>query len=170
MDRASVSVVGPLIQKDLNLTPAMLGLIFSAFSWTYTSMQIPGGSLLDRFGSKFIYGISLIGWSIFTGLQAFATSFASLFGLRLFLGISESPAFPANNRITATWFPQKERGLATSVYTAGEYVGLAFATPLLFWITAHFGWQSVFFLPGEPVSYFLSYGLKSIMIQRNIRK
>lgn len=148
IDRAAISVVGPIIQKDLNLSPALLGLIFSAFSWTYTGMQIPSGTLLDRFGSKVVYGISLIGWSLFTGLQAFSTGFASLFGLRLGLGISESPAFPANNRITVTWFPQNERGMSTSVYTAGEYVGLAFATPALFWIMEHFGWRAVFICAG----------------------
>lgn len=95
-------------------------------------MQIPGGFILDKFGSKVTYGISLITWSIFTGMQAFANSFAFLFGCRLFIGITESPAFPANNRIVTTWFPRRERAFATGVYTAGEYVGLAFATPLLF--------------------------------------
>ncbi|MCK1974219.1 MFS transporter [Bacillus safensis] len=148
IDRASVSIVAPAIQSSLQLNPALLGLIFSAFSWTYTAMQIPGGFILDKFGSKVTYGISLVTWSIFTGLQAFANSFAFLFGCRLFIGITESPAFPANNRIVTTWFPRRERAFATGVYTAGEYVGLAFATPLLFWIMTTFDWRTVFITAG----------------------
>ncbi|MGM0876708.1 MAG: MFS transporter [Bacillota bacterium] len=148
IDRASISIVAPAIQSSLDLSPALLGIIFSAFSWTYTAMQIPGGWILDRFGSKLTYGVSLVTWSVFTGLQAFATGFGFLFGCRLFVGITESPAFPANNRIVTTWFPQKERAFGTSIYTAGEYVGLAFATPLLFWLLTAFGWQSVFVVAG----------------------
>lgn len=148
MDRASLSVVAPTIQKSLDLSPALLGLIFSAFSWSYTAMQVPGGLLLDKFGSKIVYGISLASWSIFTGLQSLASSFALLFGCRLFVGFTESPAFPANSRIVQTWFPRKERAFATGVYTAGEYVGLAFATPFLFWLLSSFGWNSVFYVAG----------------------
>lgn len=148
IDRASVSIVGPSIQHSLNLSPALLGIVFSAFSWTYTGMQIPGGLILDKFGSKRTYGISLFVWSVFTGVQAFATSFGFLFGCRLLIGIAESPAFPANNRIVTTWFPRRERAFATGVYTAGEYVGLAFATPVLFWVLTAFDWRAVFISSG----------------------
>ncbi|CDG24602.1 MULTISPECIES: MFS transporter [Bacillus amyloliquefaciens group] len=148
IDRASVSIVGPSIQHSLNISPALLGIVFSAFSWTYTGMQIPGGLILDKFGSKRTYGISLFVWSVFTGVQAFATSFGFLFGCRLLIGIAESPAFPANNRIVTTWFPRRERAFATGVYTAGEYVGLAFATPVLFWVLTAFDWRAVFISSG----------------------
>ncbi|MBU8878703.1 MFS transporter [Bacillus sp. FJAT-29790] len=148
MDRASISIVAPAIQSYFDLSPALLGLIFSAFSWTYAAMQIPGGLIVDKFGSRLTYGISLIAWSIATGLQAFANGFAFLFGSRLLLGITESPAFPANNRIAATWFPQRERAFASSVFSAGQYMGLAFATPVLFWLMTTFGWRSVFIVAG----------------------
>lgn len=148
LDRANISVVGPSIKQALHLNPAELGLIFSAFGWTYAAMQIPGGWVLDRLGSKKTYGGSLIIWSIFTGLQGIANSFGLLFGLRLGIGFSESPAFPTNNRVVTSWFPQKERAFATGVFTAGEYVGLGFLTPILFWMMASFGWQSVFIVTG----------------------
>uniref|UniRef100_UPI00313F0869 MFS transporter n=1 Tax=Bacillus sp. OTU530 TaxID=3043862 RepID=UPI00313F0869 len=148
LDRTNMAVAASAIQGDLDLNPAMMGLILSAFGWTYAFMQIPGGWFIDRFGPRLVYGISLIGFSLFTLFQGFANSFTSLFGLRLGLGFAESPAFPANNRIVASWFPQKERALATGVYTAGEYVGLAIATPFLFWLLSSFGWHSIFIVTG----------------------
>lgn len=148
LDRANISVVGPAVKSALHLNPAELGLIFSAFGWTYAAMQIPGGWVLDRLGSKRTYGGSLIIWSIFTALQGLANSFGLLFGLRLGIGFSESPAFPTNNRVVSTWFPQNERAFATGVFTAGEYVGLGFLTPVLFWMLASFGWESIFIATG----------------------
>lgn len=148
LDRANLSVVGSNLKDSLHLNAAELGLIFSAFGWTYAIMQIPGGAILDRFGSKLTYGVSLITWSILTGLQGLATGFAGLFGIRLGIGFSESPAFPTNNRVVTTWFPQNERAIATGVFTAGEYVGLGFLTPLLFWLLNSYGWESVFIVSG----------------------
>ena len=107
-----------------------MGLIFSAFSWTYAALQIPGGWVLDRVGPRITFGVAMIFWSIVTGSISLAKGFGSLLGLRLALGVAETPAFPANNALVSRWFPTKERGLATGAYTAGEYVGLAIAAPL----------------------------------------
>lgn len=148
LDRTNVSVAAPLLKGDLHLNAVYLGLVFSAFGWTYAIMQIPGGWFLDRFGPRRTYGVALVIWSLFTFFQAFARGFGSLFGLRLGLGLSEAPAFPTNNRLVATWFPKHERALATGVYTAGEYVGLAFLTPVLAWIVAAYGWKAIFIVTG----------------------
>jgi MFS transporter, ACS family, D-galactonate transporter len=148
LDRTNISVAAPSIQTELHLNPVMLGLIFSAFGWSYTAMQIPGGWLIDRLGPRMAYGGALILWSLFTLLQGFARSFGVLFALRIGLGLSESPAFPTNSRVVAAWFPQHERAFATGVYTAAEYIGLAFLTPFLFWLLATFGWPSIFITTG----------------------
>ncbi|MGG3964747.1 MFS transporter [Heyndrickxia faecalis] len=148
LDRTNISVAAPLMKGDLHLNPVALGLIFSAFGWTYAIMQIPGGWLLDKFGPRRIYGVALAVWSLFTFFQAFAKGFTSLFGLRLGLGLSEAPAFPTNNRLVSTWFPKQERAFATGFYTAGEYVGLAFLTPILAWIVSDFSWQAIFIVTG----------------------
>jgi ACS family D-galactonate transporter-like MFS transporter len=148
LDRTNLSVSASSIQKDLGLNPVTLGLILSAFGWSYSFMQIPGGWILDRFGPRWTYAVSLCTWSITTVLLGFARSFSGFFGLRLTLGITEAPAFPTNSRVVAAWFPKQERAMATSVYTAGEYVGLAFATPILFWILSNFGWHTVFIITG----------------------
>jgi len=148
MDRANLSIVAPDVKADLHISAAELGLIFSAFSWTYAALQIPGGWVLDRVGPRITFGIALIFWSIVTGSISLAKGFTSLLGLRLALGVAETPAFPANNALVSRWFPTKERGFATGAYTAGEYVGLAIAAPLLAWMAVTYGWHSVFYLTG----------------------
>jgi ACS family D-galactonate transporter-like MFS transporter len=148
MDRANLSIVAPDVKADLHISAAELGLIFSAFSWTYAALQIPGGWVLDRVGPRITFGIALIFWSIVTGSISLAKGFTSLLGLRLALGVAETPAFPANNTLVSRWFPTKERGFATGAYTAGEYVGLAIAAPLLAWMAVTYGWHSVFYLTG----------------------
>ena len=121
-----------------------MGIVFSAFSWTYFLGQVPSGVLLDRFGTRVIYALSLASWSFVTLLHAAATGFASLLGLRLALGVAEAPCFPANSNVVALWFPRAERGRAIGVYTAAEYVGLSFVSPVLFWILNSFGWRALF--------------------------
>lgn len=148
LDRTVLGIAAPSLTKELGIDAAVMGVVFSAFSWTYVIAQVPGGIFLDRFGSKLTYTLALALWSLFTLLQAFSTGFYSLFGYRLGLGVAESPCFPTNSRIVATWFPQKERALATGIYTVGEYVGLAAFGPLLFWLMGSYGWKSLFIAVG----------------------
>ena len=141
LDRSVMGIAAPSISADLGLNAVMMGLIFSAFSWTYAAAQIPGGILIDRLGTKFTYWLALTLWSLFTGLQGLAQGFLSLLGFRLLVGATEAPCFPTNSRVVATWFPQSERARATGIYTFAEYVGLAFLTPLLFWVLHTHGWR-----------------------------
>ncbi|MFD7919381.1 MFS transporter [Streptomyces sp. NPDC059740] len=148
LDRAVVSVAAPDLSHDLGLGAATMGVVFSAFGWSYAVMQIPGGLFLDRFGSKVTYGLSVLLWSLVTAAHALVAGLGGLLGARLALGAAESPCFPANSRVVATWFPQRERATATGVYTVGEYVGMALISPLLYWITGHWGWRVLFGLVG----------------------
>ncbi|WP_067933262.1 MFS transporter [Alicyclobacillus kakegawensis] len=95
LDRSNISVAAPFIKSDLHLNSVTLGLIFSAFGWTYALLQIPGGWVLDRLGPRFTYGLAMFFWSIFTLLQAFTRGFGLLFGLRLGLGMTEAPIDPS---------------------------------------------------------------------------
>ena len=106
-DRATLSIAGTEVAKELQLSAVSMGYIFSAFGWAYLLMQIPGGWLLDKFGSKKVYTYSLFFWSLFTFLQGFVDMFPlacagiSMFFMRFMLGFSEAPSFPANARIVA---------------------------------------------------------------------
>jgi sugar phosphate permease len=125
VDRVNISIAAPFMAKDLGLDKVEMGLIFSAFAWTYAFALVPAGFIADRFGSRFTYGASLISWSAVTVCQGMAGGFASLFGLRLAIGAMEAPAFPANSRAVTVWFPARERGMASSIYVCGQYLGTA---------------------------------------------
>jgi ACS family D-galactonate transporter-like MFS transporter len=148
VDRSAMGVAQPALAKELRIGPEVMGLIFSAFSWTYALAQIPGGLVLDRLGSRVTYALSLGSWSLATMAHGFMSSIAGLFSARLALGLAEAPCFPANSRILSTWFPQSERARANSVYAVGQYVGLGFMIPLLTYIVAARGWRALFFLFG----------------------
>jgi len=148
LDRTVLGIAAPALTKELAIDAAVMGVVFSAFSWSYAASQVPGGLFLDRFGTRLTYALSVGFWSLFTLLHALAGGLTSLLGLRLALGVSEAPCFPANSRVVATWFPQSERAFATGVYTVGEYIGLAFLSPLLFWLLVHHGWRSLFIVCG----------------------
>lgn len=152
--RATLSMAGPAASKQLGFNAQQLGYLFSAFGWTYVIAQIPGGWLLDRFGSRNVYALSVLTWSIFTFLQGYAGAFHAtaalvvFFGLRCLLGLAEAPAFPANSRIVAAWFPTAERGTAAAVFNSSQYFATFLFAPLSGWITHEFGWTWVFFVTG----------------------
>ncbi|AOJ66759.1 D-galactonate transporter DgoT [Burkholderia ubonensis] len=148
LDRTVLGVAAPQLTKELGINAAVMGIMFSAFSWTYVAMQVPGGLFLDRFGSKITYYWSMTLWSLCTLLQGFVPGVATLLACRLGLGITEAPCFPTNSRVVATWFPQNERAMATGTYTVGEYIGLAFFSPVLFALMGAFGWRSLFWVVG----------------------
>jgi len=148
LDRTVISVAALPMREELGIDAAVMGVVFSAFSWTYAASQIPGGLLIDRIGVRLAYFLSVSLWSAFTLLQGFTTGLASLLGYRLGLGVAEAPAYPCNSRVLNSWFPQSERARATGVYSVGQYAGLAFLSPLLFWIVATFGWRMLFISAG----------------------
>ncbi|MFM0637376.1 MFS transporter [Paraburkholderia metrosideri] len=163
MDRSNLSLAAPLLGRDLNLSPVQLGLIFSAFGWSYAILQIPGGMLVDRVKPRILYAILLCGWSVATCLQAAVNGFSALFGLRVLLGTFEAPSYPINNRVVTTWFPERERATAIAFYTSGQFVGIAFFMPLLVYIQATFGWRGMLFFTGatRTLNVSMEPGLKA---------
>ncbi len=148
MDRSNLSIAAPMITQELHLSTVQLGYVFSAFGWTYALLQIPGGIITDHFGPRIIYTFSLILWSLVTIAQSFATAFASLFGLRMAVGVFEAPSYPTNNRIVTSWFPDKERASAIGIYTSGQFIGLAFLAPVLTGLEHYAGWKGLFIITG----------------------
>ncbi|MCF3111170.1 MFS transporter [Niabella sp. CC-SYL272] len=148
MDRSNLAVAASAIGKEFRFSSVQMGLIFSAFSWTYLLFQVPGGILVKRFTPRVLYAVSLIGWSLATVLQGFAKGFVSLFGLRMATGALEAPAFPINNRVVSSWFPVQERASAIAVYTSGQFLGLAFLMPVLSKIQLQAGWKGLFVITG----------------------
>jgi ACS family glucarate transporter-like MFS transporter len=153
-DRATLSIVGTMVSKELGLDAVAMGYLFSAFAWSYVLAQIPGGWLLDRMGSRRVYGWSIALWSLFTLLQGCVGGFDGrvavmvLFGLRFLLGAAEAPSFPANARIVASWFPTAERGQASAIFNSAQYFATVMFAPLMGWIAHTWGWEYVFWFMG----------------------
>lgn len=148
LDRANLSVAATAMGKDLELSTVQLGLVFSAFGWAYAALQIPGGLIADRFGPRILYAFCLITWSIATLAQAIVSGFLSLFSLRLATGTFEAPSYPINNRVVTSWFPDHERASAIAMYVSGQFIGLAFLTPVLVTVQYYAGWKGLFVVTG----------------------
>jgi ACS family glucarate transporter-like MFS transporter len=152
--RATLSFAAVPLSKEIHISAVQMGWILSAFGWSYVIGQIPGGALLDKYGSRPIYLWSITLWAVFTIAQAFVSSlaivpiFVSLFLLRLALGFAECPSFPANARIVANWFPHAERGTASAIFNSSQYFSLVAFAPLMGWLAQEYGWRSVFLAMG----------------------
>jgi ACS family glucarate transporter-like MFS transporter len=151
--RATLSIVGAPLAHELQISSVRMGYLFSAFGWAYVIGQIPGGALLDRFGSKRVYLWSIILWSAFTAAQSLTgltvvPVIAGLFLARFLLGLAEAPSFPANARIVANWFPNSERGTASAIFNSAQYFSIVVFGPLMGWLTQSFGWRYVFLAMG----------------------
>ncbi|MEO6918732.1 MAG: MFS transporter [Collimonas sp.] len=153
-DRAILSIAGTAMKSEMGFDAVTMGFIFSAFSWAYVLGQLPGGWLLDRYGSKKIYAISIFVWSLFTLLQGGVHflgalwAVPALFLLRFMVGLAEAPSFPANGRIVAAWFPTSERGTASAIFNSAQYFATVLFAPLMAWITHAYGWSYTFVVMG----------------------
>jgi ACS family D-galactonate transporter-like MFS transporter len=148
LDRSNLSIVAPRVTEDLHLTPVKLGTILAAFGWTYSLFQVPASRFVDRVHPRVLFAAALALWSLATLLMGFAGTFLALIALRLAVGAMEAPAYPINNRVVTTWFPERERASAIGFYTSGQFVGLAFLTPVLAWLEARYGWRFIFLATG----------------------
>jgi len=148
LDRAVLGIAAPNMASELHISPVAMGIVFSAFSWSYAAAQIPAGWVLDRWGTRITYFLAISSWSIFTIGQSFVRGVYSLITCLCGLGICEAPCFPTNAQVVSKWFPEGERARATALYTVGEYFGPAFLGPVLFWISGTFGWRSLFITVG----------------------
>jgi ACS family glucarate transporter-like MFS transporter len=153
-DRASLSITKSSLSRDLGLDPVWMGYLLSAWAWSYVIAQIPAGWLLDRFGSKRVYGAGIFLWSLFVFLMGFTgflsgrVAFVVLFALLFFAGFALAPAFPGNGRFVAAWFPTKERGTASAIFNSSQYFSLVLFAPLMGWIVHRLGWPWVFRIMG----------------------
>ena len=144
LDRGALSVSAPLLQRELSLSPTQMGLLFSAFFWSYSVFQLASGWLVDRYDVKRVFGAGFLLWSLATAAVGWITGFGWLLCARVILGIGESVAYPAYSRILARDFPEHRRGLANSLVDAGSKVGPALSTLAGGLLVDRFGWRALF--------------------------
>ena len=140
-DRISLSVAGPQLQTTLGLSAPQLGLLFSAFFWTYALSQIPAGMILDRWGVTRVGRWSACLWGVASALTAIASGFVGIFAARALLGLAEAPSFPANSKATGYWFPRKERASSTALFDAAAKFSNVVGVPLVALAVVNLGWR-----------------------------
>src|SRR5437762_4170551 len=148
VDRVNISVAGPLMRRDLGLSPIELGVIFSAFAYPYAAMQIVGGWASDRFGPRLVLAALSLLWATATILTGLSSSVASLVVFRILVGVGEGAAFPAATRAFTWWLPVRERGFAQGVTHSFARLGGAITPPVVLAIVARYGWRASFIVLG----------------------
>jgi ACS family hexuronate transporter-like MFS transporter len=149
LDRQVIGILKPLLESNLNMGEIAYANIITIFQLCYGISMLLAGRLIDKFGTKIGYGISVLVWSIAAIGHSLAKGVIGFGFWRALLGIGESGNFPAANKAIAEWFPKKERALAFSIFNSGTNVG-AIAAPLAVpAIIVAWGWQAAFIITGS---------------------
>ncbi|MGH7912226.1 MAG: MFS transporter, partial [Candidatus Dormibacteraceae bacterium] len=148
IDRTNISIAGPTIAKDLHLNTAELGLIYSAFSYPYALLQMPGGFVGDLLGPKL--GLALVGviWAAATFGTGLTRSVWTMFIARFGLGFGEAAAFPTATRAMSSWMPPSERGMAQGVVHSASRLGGAITPAIVVFTILRWGWPACFYALG----------------------
>lgn len=147
-DRSSLSVANNTIRAELGLSGSQMGWLLSAFSLAYGFAQLPLITLIPRFGTRLALGAGLLLWSAAQALTGTVRGLATFLGLRVLLGIGESPFYPAGVQSVRDWFPERSRGRATAVMSMSQTLGLAAAPPILAGLILWCGWRRTFVFLG----------------------
>ncbi|MFM0194623.1 MFS transporter [Paraburkholderia strydomiana] len=148
LDRGTLAVANPLIRHDMGLTLGQMGLLLSAFSWSYALFQLPVGGLVDRIGPRKLLGMGLIVWSLAQAAGGFVSTFGWFVLARILLGIGEAPQFPSAARVVSNWFPLRERGKPTGIFNSASPLGTALAPLCLSVLVVNFHWRWAFIATG----------------------
>src|SRR5580658_5944342 len=148
MDRTVFSTAAPAMRKELGISLAQMGAIFSIFRWSYAIFQVPGGWLGDRIGPRRALTLIVSWWSIFTSLTAAGWSTTSMVAIRFLFGMGESGAFPTATRSLSRWLLPGERGFAQGITHAGSRLGAALTPPLVVLIITRYNWRAAFLVFG----------------------
>ena len=148
LDRQVIGILKPLLESELNIGEVQYGNIVTVFQLFYGFSMLLAGRLVDKFGTKIGYGISVLFWSIAAMGHALAKGVIGFGFWRAMLGIGESGNFPAAIKTIAEWFPRKERALATGIFNSGTNVGAIIAPIAVPAIVIAWGWQAAFIITG----------------------
>ncbi len=148
LDRTALGVAAPTIMKELDITKEQYSWVVSAFQLAYTIGQPVMGYFIDTIGLKLGFFICAIVWGLATLAHSLTGSWQGLAFMRAIMGFSEASAIPAGVKTAATWFPAKERGIATGVFNMGTSFGAMLAPPLIAWCILFHSWQFAFLVAG----------------------
>lgn len=148
LDRGALSVANPAIRADLGVSIGEMGLLLSAFAWSYALAQLPVGGLVDRAGPRLLLGLGMTLWSLAQAAGGLVTSFGQFIWARVILGVGEAPQYPTSARVVSNWFAVRDRGVPTGIFNAASPLGTAIAPPLLTLLMLTFNWRWMFVAMG----------------------
>ena len=148
MDRVNLSVAAPDIARRFNWDPGTMGLVFSAYMWTYCFCLTPWGWLADRYGTRKVSATSVMLFSAAHMLTGACVGFGTMVFSRMALGVGEAASMPAAGKVVRQWFPARERGLATAIFNGGTFAGPAISAPVIAWLILRTGWRMSFVITG----------------------
>ena len=162
LDRSTLSIANHSVSGELGLSASQMGLLLSAFSFSYAFAQLPMGALLDRFGARLMLGVGMFVWSVAQLFGGFVQTLQQFLVARIFLGIGEAPQFPAGAKVVSEWYSLRERGRPTGIFITSSTIGPALAPPILTGLLLAFGWRWMFIVMGVmgiavAVSWYLVY-------------
>src|ERR1700704_2529330 len=148
IDRVNVSTAASVFKKDLHLTNAQVGLVFSAFAYPYLILQIIGGWISDRFGARLTLTVSAIIWATATLFTGLVGSLATMLVARVLLGLGEGATFPTATRAMSDWTPAGKRGFAQGITHSSARLGNALTPPMVAWLITVVNWRGSFVILG----------------------
>lgn len=148
IDRLTISVLAPVITRDLGLSNTEFGGVVTWFLLAYTISQGVSGKLYDRVGTRLGFTFSIVTWSAAAAAHAFARGLTSLSALRFVLGFGEAGNWPGAAKAVAEWFPVRQRAFGMAIFNSGAAIGSIVAPPLIIWLQLRYGWQTTFLATG----------------------
>jgi ACS family D-galactonate transporter-like MFS transporter len=148
VDRGNLSIAAPMLKDELGISALQLGVLLSAFFWTYACLQPISGWLVDRWSVNWVFAGGFFLWSAATAATAMVHTFAALMILRLLVGLGESVAYPSYSKILALNFEEEHRGFANAAISAGQVLGPGLGMLFGGLLVARFGWRPFFLVLG----------------------
>jgi len=159
LDRQIIGLLKPVLEQEFHWTETDYGKIVMAFTAAYALGLLVFGRIVDKFGTKIGYTISVVIWSIAAMMHAAARSTVGFVVARASLGVGEAGNFPTAIKAVAEWFPKKERALATGIFNSGANIGAVVAPIMVPAILGMYGWHEVFIITGAIGFIWLAFWL-----------
>jgi ACS family hexuronate transporter-like MFS transporter len=159
VDRQILSLLKPILDLELHWSNEQFGQVNAAFQAAYALGLLGFGALIDRFGTRAGYALSITAWSLAAIGHALVGSVGGFFAARVALGLGEGGNFPSAIKAVAHWFPKRERALATALFNSGANVGAIIAPAVVPWLAYTWGWRSAFVAAGCAGLLWLAFWL-----------
>lgn len=156
IDRVNLSVAAPAIMRDFDINASQMGLLASAFLWTYAMLQLPVGSVIDRIGVTWVNRAAAFLWTVASFASAAAGGLGLLLVSRLLLGVGEAPTIPAGWKSIGQWFPKHERGTATAIFDGCAKLSNVIGIPVMAFLVTAYSWHAAFLFTGLLSAVYLA--------------